>query len=104
MASMNLIPELKEIADTVYFSDPVKFKRLAAWIAQGRKRNWQETDMAETLRRFNKKDREEVGDWYPYLDKILTKVEADRNRDASLVDHERHKAEVREAAEMFRVK
>jgi len=89
--SMNLIPELKEQTDRLYQSDPVKFKRIAAWVAQGRKHKYLETDMAAALREFW--DYRMVEDWYPYLDSILEKVVTDRNRDTSFREHERRRAE-----------
>jgi hypothetical protein len=89
--SMNLIPELKLETDRIYQSDPVKFKRLAGWIAQGRKHKYLETDMAAALREFW--DYRMVDDWYPYLDSILEKVVTDRNRDVSVREHERRQAE-----------
>ena len=89
--SMNLIPELKQETDRLYGSDPIKFKRLAAWVSQGRKHHYPETDMAEALRQFW--DYRMVDEWYPYLDEILLKVFKDRNRDASLAEHLRRRAE-----------
>lgn len=91
MTSMNLIPELKEAADRVYYSDPVKFKRIAAWIGQGRKNDFRETDMAEALRQFW--DYRVIDEWYPYLDTILDKVVKDRNMRESTAEHERFKSE-----------
>lgn len=94
MASMNLIPELKKETDRLYGSDPVKFKRLAAWVAQGRKYRHLETDMAEALRQFW--DYRAIDDWYPYLDKLLDKVEKDRGAAESDREHERLKRETEE--------
>lgn len=99
---MNLTPELKEQTDRLYKSDPVKFKRIAAWVAQGRKHGYSEAVMAEAIRRFW--DWRAVDEWYPYLDTILTKVDGDRSKAASDLEHESHKEEVREASKMFLVK
>ena len=100
--SMNLSEELKIETDRLYYSDPVKFKRLAAWVAQGRKHGYSEPDMAEALREFW--GYRAIDEWYPYLDTILTKVEKNRNRDGAVLEHELHKAEDKETARMFLVK
>ncbi len=92
--SMGLIPELKAAADAVYLSDPIKFKRLAAWIGQGRKHGWTEPDMAETLRRFW--DYRAIDEWYSYLDSILERVVKDRNIAESDREHEKNKRELKE--------
>jgi hypothetical protein len=104
MGSMNLSPELKAAADAIYHSDPIRFKRLAIWIAQGRKHGYSEPNMADALKDFAKKDPATVDEWYPYLDTILSKVEKNRNRDGAVLEHERHKDEVREASRIFAVK
>ena len=101
---MGLIPELKEQTDALYFSDPVKFKRIAAWVAQGRKYEYSEPVMAEAIRQFRAGHYDLVDDWYPYLDTILEKVDKDRNRDEHDEEHRKHKEEVREASKMFLVK
>ena len=97
MASMNLIPELKKETDRLYYSDPVKFKPLAKWIAQGRKGGATEPEMAETLRRFW--DYRVIDGWYEYLDEILENVIKDRNRDEFLEQHEKNKKEMKQWAE-----
>ncbi len=99
MASRNLEPELKEIADKVYFSDTVKFKKLIVWIEQGRKFGALESDMAETLRQFW--DYRFIDEWYPYLDSILEKVRADRNMRASDSEHGALKASELKRGEGF---
>ena len=91
MASMNLIPELKKETDRLYYSDPVKFRKLAKWVAESRANKFLETDMAEALRQFW--DYRAVTDWYEYLDSILIRIDKDRNRDESLAEHERFKNE-----------
>jgi hypothetical protein len=75
--SMNLIPELKAETDRLYFSDRVKFKDLAKWVAESRKYEFSEPDMAEALRQFWD-IRLVIDHWYPYLDKILEEVENKR--------------------------
>lgn len=102
MASMNLSPELKREADRLYYSDPVKFKKLAVWIAQGRKNKYSEPDMAAALREFW--DYRVIDEWYEYLDSILDRIVKDRNMNESVAEHEQHKADVREASKMFLVK
>jgi hypothetical protein len=94
MASMNLIPELKKETDRLYNSDPVKFKRLAAWVAQGRKHGYLETDMAAALREFW--DYRHIDEWYPYLDTVLEKVVKDVSSKTATQAHEREKAELAE--------
>jgi hypothetical protein len=91
MTSMNLIPELKKETDRLYYSDPVKFKKLAKWVAESRKNKFLETDMAEALREFW--DYRAVTEWYEYLDSILIRIDKDRNRDESLAEHEHFKNE-----------
>jgi hypothetical protein len=89
--SMNLIPELKRETDRLYESDRVKFKRLAAWVAEGRKHEILETDMAAALRQFW--DYRMVDDWYPYLDSILEKIVRERTVAVFDQEHLRRKAE-----------
>lgn len=98
--SMGLIPELKEQTDRVYKYDPIKFKRIAAWVAQGRKHRYLETDMAEALRQFW--DYRMIDEWYPYLDTILEKVVKDRNMRESETEHQRHLAELKDLGESAR--
>ena len=102
MASMNLISELKKETDRLYYSDPVKFKKLGKWVAQGRKNNFRETDMAAALREFW--DYRVIDDWYEYCDSILDRIVKDRNARESTQEHEKHKEEIREASKMFLVK
>lgn len=94
MVSMNLSPELKKETDRLYYSDPVKFKRLAAWVAQGRKHGYLESDMAAALREFW--DYRQIDEWYPYLDTVLERVVKDVSIKTSTEAHEREKAEIEE--------
>lgn len=98
--SMGLIPELKEQTDRVYKYDPIKFKRIAAWVSQGRKHRYLETDMAEALRQFW--DYRMIDEWYPYLDTILEKVVKDRNVRESDAEHQRHLAELKQLGDSAR--
>ena len=92
MAGMNLIPELKEIGDMIYYRDRDRYKKIAAWIGQGRKNGYPEVVMAEALRRCNDQPIfHEIPDWWGYADNVLEKVLVDSNRDASLAEHEAHK-------------
>jgi hypothetical protein len=90
--SMNLTPELKAIADKVYYSDPVKFKRIAAWIGQGRKHGYPESEMTEALSQFW--EYRFIDDWFPYLDEILDKVHKDRGMRESQAEHQRQMYEL----------
>ena len=94
MASMNLSPELKKQTDRLYYTDPIKFKRLAIWVAQGRKYGYSELDMAEALRRFW--EHRNINDWYPYLDKILERAVVRKNGKATEIESKRYKTELKE--------
>lgn len=94
MASMNLSPELKEQTDRLYNSDPVKFKRVAAWVAQGRKHGYLEADMAAALREFW--DYRQIDEWYPYLDTVLERVVKDVSIKTTTEAHEQEKRELAE--------
>ena len=89
--SQNLSPELKAETDRLYEFDPDKFSKLIVWVNQGRKEGFTEPDMAEALREFW--GYRVIDDWYPYLDKILKKVETNGTRDAALERHEELKKE-----------
>jgi hypothetical protein len=100
--SMNLSPELKRETDRLYFSDRIKYKRVAAWVAEGRKEGFLESDMAEALRQFWDV-RDEVSDWYPWLDAVVEGIDEKREKAEEKVrvdeferEHERRKALERE--------
>lgn len=95
--SMNLSPELKLVADKVYNSDRDKFQRIAAWIGQGRKHAYLESDMAEALSQFW--EYRFIDDWYPYLDQILDKVVKTRHAREHDLETERLRREAREFTE-----
>lgn len=98
MRSLN--PGIKRVADRIYNSDPVKFKRLVVWIKQAEKYNYSTPVIVAALLRFEPYAK--VADpWYPYLDKIIKKVEGDFNMGAARIDHERHKEEIRELSKTF---
>jgi hypothetical protein len=95
--SMNLSPELKEQSDRLYLSDTKKFNRLAAWIGQGRKHGYRESDMAEALSQFW--EYRFIDDWYPYLDQILDKVVKNQNAGEHDLETERLRQEAKEFTE-----
>jgi hypothetical protein len=95
--SMGLSPELKEQSDRLYLSDKIKFQKLAAWIGQGRKHGYFESDMAEALSQFW--EYRFIDDWYPYLDQILDKVVKNRNAGEHDLETERLRQEAREFTE-----
>ena len=90
-----LDPKIKAVADRIYKSDPFKFQRLIQWIKQAEKYHYPAPVIAETLERFEARAGD-VTNWYAYLDTMILKVRGDYNRDQSVSEHERHKAELRE--------
>lgn len=91
-----LDPRIKAPADRIYKSNPLKFQRLIQWIKQAEKYRYPAPVIAETLERFEARAGD-VANWYGYLDKMIEKIKGDYNRDQSVHEHERHKAELREA-------
>ena len=73
-----LDPQIKAIADKIYRSDRKKFERLIVWIKQAQKHHFADEVIAAALREFERYAAT-VTDWYPYLDKIIDKVEKNFN-------------------------
>ena len=85
--------EIKEVTDRIYLIDKVKFKKLVVWV-RAASRTYQPKTIAAALKQFEAAASEVSNDWWPYLDKILDKVEGDANARDSQAEHEaRTKAE-----------
>jgi hypothetical protein len=70
-----LDPKIKEIADRIYHSDPPRFARLIAWIKDKEKRDYPPEVIIETLAQFEAREKTtKVKDWWPYIERIHTKV------------------------------
>ena len=96
-----LDPTVKLWADKVYQSNPAKFRKLIVWIKECEKYNFTPTMVAMALERFFPY-RDQIDQWYPYLDKLVKKAEGDINRDQHLLEHEQHKEEVRQASKILK--
>lgn len=90
--TMHLSPELKEQTDRLYFSDREKYKRVAAWVAEGRAEEFSESDMAETLRQFWPV-RDEVEDFWPWCDRVIEAMVEEREREEKRLEFEREERE-----------
>ena len=96
-----LDPTVKLWADKVYQSNPAKFRKLIVWIKECEKFNFTPVMVAMALERFFPY-RDQIDQWYPYLDKLVKKAEGDINRDQHLLEHEQHKEEVRQASKILK--
>ena len=86
-------PIFQEWTDKIYEADPVKFKRLVVWV-RAAARTYQPEIIATALRQFEAVAGEVSNAWWPYLDRILDKVEGDANASDAKAEHEaRTKAE-----------
>ncbi len=90
--------DIKRVADRIYYSNPKKFVRLVVWIRQAEKYKFETVVIVTALERFEKYAASVGDNWYPYLDKLIKKVDGDINADRSLSEHELHKEEVRDAS------
>lgn len=90
-----LDPQIKEVADRIYNSDPQKFSRLIVWIKQAEQQRFVPEVIVSSLTRFEPYAHS-VANWYPYLDKLIYKTDRDFNRDAHDAAHEARKEEMRD--------
>jgi len=90
-----LNPKIKEVADRIYSSDRKKFDRLVVWIKQAQQQCYRDDVIAEALLQFERYAGG-VRDWYPYLDKIIDKVEKDLNAKEAQRLSEQGKEELKE--------
>jgi hypothetical protein len=98
-----LDPKIKEVTDLLFRRHREKFIkcRVMTWIGEAQKNNFPTDLIAETLKSFAPRAAE-IDNWYPYLDKIIYKLDKDRNRDIHDIEHERNKQETAELAkDMF---
>jgi len=86
---------IKEPADRIYKSDRKKFDRLIAWIKQAQRYKYSDEVIGLTLVAFERYV-PVVQDWWPYLDRIIDKMEKDVNARQAQKDHERFKEELKE--------
>lgn len=73
---------IKQVADRIYFSDRKKFARLIAWIKQAQRERFSDGVIATALQEFERYAAT-IENWYPYLDKIIDKVEKNFNANQS---------------------
>ena len=86
-------PIFQEWQDRIESIDKVKFKRLVVWV-RAAARTYQPETIAAALKQFEAAASGVSNDWWPYLDRILDKVEGDANaRDAKAEHEARVKAE-----------
>jgi phage replication O-like protein O len=89
-----LDPKIKEVTDLLFRRHREKFikGRVMTWIGEAQKHHYSVDLIAETLRSFVP-HAGEIESWYPYLDKIINRLDKDRNRDIHEAEHERLKSE-----------
>ena len=93
--------EIKEWTDKIYEADPVKFRKLVVWV-RAAARTYQPETIAAALREFEAAASGVSHAWWPYLDRILDKVEGDANARKSEEEHRRRtKAEAEFAKTLF---
>jgi hypothetical protein len=99
-----LDPGIKRVADRIYATDTKRFLKLIIWIKEAQKHHFADKVIAASLLRFEPYAAQ-VGDgWYPYLDKIINKVNKDSNMSRSVNEHEQRKADEREVAKAWNLK
>lgn len=87
--SRKLSDEIKRIADPIYRSNPVRFKRLIVWIKEKEKRDYPVETITTTLRLFwEREQKSKVAEWWPYINRIFTKQWTAWNEEQS----KKHKA------------
>jgi len=96
-----LDPAIKLHSDTIYQSDPTKFKRLIVWISQAKQQKFSNQVIAEALRRFIPYAAE-ANPWWPYLDTILFKAEKDLAAAEFDQRHEQTKRDMESAGDALR--
>lgn len=97
-------PAIKAVADRIYACDTKKFKRLVVWIKQAQKYNYSDPVIIGALLRFEKHAKSVDKGWYPYLDKIIDKVNKDFNMGSSVREHERQNWDERELASVLKIR
>lgn len=98
---MNKIdPRIKVVADIIYKRDPIKYRKLIIWIREAEKYQFKTNVIEAALKEFEPKSGE-IEKWYPYLDKIVSKIKHDFDMRASAVEHEIQKRESKEVAQVF---
>jgi hypothetical protein len=98
-----LDPKIKEVTDLLFRKHREKFIkcRVMTWIGEAQKNSFPTDLIVETLKSFAPRAGE-IENWYPYLDKIIYKLDKDRSRDIHDIEHERNKQETAELAkDMF---
>ena len=98
-------PGIKAVADRIYACDTKKFKRLVVWIKQAQKYDYSDPIIIAALLRFEPYARgvDPKAVW-PYLDKIIAKVNADFNMGSSFREHERQNWDERELASVLKIR
>ena len=93
--------DIKPYSDRIYAIDKAKFRRLVVWIAAA-ERTYRPEIIVATLKAFEPLAREVSNEWWPYLDRILDKVEARDNARTSEAEHNaRKEAEAEYARSTF---
>jgi hypothetical protein len=93
-----LDPQVKHWAAQIYATDKKRYARLMTWITAALQ-HYNPAVVAASLERFLPYAAKVSGDWWPYLDRILDKTEAQRNARDSEAEAERFKRENRETLE-----
>jgi hypothetical protein len=84
--------KIKEAADPIYKSDPVKFHRLGAWIRTAERHPYPPEAIAAALAKFNGYS-STVKAWWSYLNTMVDQVYKDQCFAEHLAEHQEHKAE-----------
>ena len=73
---------IKEVADKIYQTDLVGFKRLVVWIKSKQRDRFSDEVIALTLEQFEP-HASKVKDWWPYLDQVAVRVRNQTNGKAA---------------------
>jgi hypothetical protein len=90
-----LNPRLKSVADRIYQSDIKKFARLIVWIKEAQREHFNDDDIITALMQFEPYA-PAIEKWYPYLDKIIEKVQAVANAREAEAQSKIYKSELSE--------
>jgi hypothetical protein len=91
---MALDENIKLWADRIYQTDTLKYRRLIVWI-RAAERTYAPTVIAAALELFYP-HAQYAEPWWPYLDRVLDKVEAKTNAGNAAAESERRKQEIGE--------
>lgn len=101
VASKKLDPRISAVANPIYLSDPVKFRRLIVWIKQAQKYHYSTATIVTALEQFQPRAAGVRDNWWAYLDTLIEKAQKDLNAEDQDARHKKRKAELNELAAMY---